>query len=54
MLDDEYEKNRTTVESLLESFTPVTCRLTPEVEPAAIYSLQEPIGVPDSSPENPE
>lgn len=47
MAEQDDEKNRSIVESLLESFDRIARRLTPEVEPAVIYSPRE--GIDDAS-----
>jgi hypothetical protein len=41
MPDQQEEQNRAMVESLLKSFAPIARRLTPEIEPAVIYSPGE-------------
>lgn len=43
MAEQVEEKNRAIVESLLKSFSAIARRLTPEVEPAVIYSPRKQI-----------
>ena len=39
---EQDEKNRALMKSLRESFEPIAQRLTPDVEPATIYTPSEP------------
>lgn len=54
MPEGEQEKNRALVESLRASFTAIARRLTPDVEPAVVYSPGEPVKHPEDLSKDPE
>jgi hypothetical protein len=52
--DERDSPNRKIVDALRKTFAVIANRLTPEVEPATIYRLDEPVSEPSSLMEEPE